>query len=69
MNVSFCLIILNTVDRVIFARFNFREMDKFNNLTKILYTSESDVCRHQILPYKDDPRTDRIKIFLMLVDP
>ena len=30
-----------------------------------LYTSESDVCRRQILMYKDDPRTERIKIFLM----
>ena len=34
-----------------------------------LYTSESDVYRRQILMYKDDPRTERIKIFLMVVDP
>ena len=32
------------------------------------YTSESDVCRRQILTYKDDPRTERIKIFIMAVD-
>ena len=31
--------------------------------------SESDVCRCQILKYKDGPRTERIKIFLMAVDP
>ena len=31
--------------------------------------SESDVCRRQILPYKDGPRTKRIKIFLISVDP
>ena len=31
------------------------------------YTSESDVCRRQILTYKDDPRTERIKIFLMAI--
>ena len=29
-----------------------------------LYTSESDVCRRQILTCKDGPRTERIKIFL-----
>ena len=34
-----------------------------------LYTSESDVCRRQILTYKDGPRTERIKIFLMVVSP
>ena len=34
-----------------------------------LYTSESDVCRRQILTYKDCPRTERIKLFLMAVDP
>ena len=34
-----------------------------------LYTSESDVCRRQILTYKDGPRTERIKIFLMAADP
>ena len=40
-------------------------------LSDRLYTSESDVCRRQILKYKDDPRTERkkIKIFLMAVDP
>ena len=26
-----------------------------------LYTSESDVYRCQILTYKDDPRTERVK--------
>ena len=34
-----------------------------------LYTSESDVCRRQILAYKDGPRTERINIFLMAVYP
>ena len=34
-----------------------------------LYTPESDVCRRQILTYKDDPRTERIKLFVMIVDP
>ena len=34
-----------------------------------LYTSESDVCRRQILTYKDDPRTERMKIFIIAVDP
>ena len=34
-----------------------------------LYTSESDVCRRQILTYKDGPRTERNTIFLMVVDP
>ena len=27
------------------------------------------VCRHQILTYKDDPRTERVKIFIMAMDP
>ena len=26
-----------------------------------IYTSESDVCRRQILTYKDGPRTEKIK--------
>ena len=30
------------------------------------YSSE---CRRQILTYKDDPRTERIKICIMAVDP
>ena len=34
-----------------------------------LYTSESDVYRRQILTYKDGPRTEIVKIFLMAVDP
>ena len=34
-----------------------------------IYTSESDVCRSQTLTYKDDPRTERIKICQMVVDP
>ena len=34
-----------------------------------LYTSESDVHRRQILTYKDGPRTERIQIFLVVVDP
>ena len=31
--------------------------------------SEYDVCRRQILTYKDDPRAERVKIFVMTVDP
>ena len=34
-----------------------------------LYTSESDVCRRQTLTYKDDPRSERIKIFIIVIDP
>ena len=34
-----------------------------------LYTSESDVCRRQILTYKHGARTRRNKIFIMAVDP
>ena len=34
-----------------------------------LYKSESAVYRRQILTYKDGPRTERIKIFLMVADP
>ena len=32
-----------------------------------LYTSESDVCRRQILTYNDGPRTERIKICPMTI--
>ena len=28
-----------------------------------------DICRRQILMYKDDPLTERIKIFMIAVDP
>ena len=31
-------------------------------------TSESDVCRRQIMAYKDGSRTEKIIIFLMAVD-
>ena len=30
--------------------------------------SEFDVCGHQIMTYKNDPRTEIIKIFIMTVD-
>ena len=31
-----------------------------------LYKSESEVCRRQILTYKDDPCTERIKILILI---
>ena len=34
-----------------------------------LYTSKSDVCRRQILTYKDGSHNERNKIFIMVVDP
>ena len=34
-----------------------------------LNKSESDVCRRQTLRNKDDLRTERIRIFIMAVDP
>ena len=34
-----------------------------------LYTSESDVCRRQILMYGDGPSTERIIVFIMAIDP
>ena len=34
-----------------------------------LYTSESDVYRRQILTYKDGPRTERVKILILVVVP
>ena len=44
--------------------------DKYSNV-KIcrFYTSESDVCRSQILTYKDGPRTVGNKNFIITVDP
>ena len=33
-----------------------------------LYTTEFDVCGRQILTSKVDPRTERIKLFLMAAD-
>ena len=33
-----------------------------------LYTSKSDVCRRQILTYKDDHCTERNKPFIMVVE-
>ena len=32
-------------------------------------TSETDGCKRQILAYKEDPRNERIKIFIMAVEP
>ena len=37
------------------------ERFKFFQCGDRLYTSESDVCRRQILTYKDGPRTERVK--------
>ena len=34
-----------------------------------LYTSESDVCKRQILTYKDNPRTETIEIFITACRP
>ena len=34
-----------------------------------LYTSESDVCRRQILTYIDDHCTERINNVIIAVDP
>ena len=36
------------------------------NLTSV---DESDVCRRQIVTTKVDPRTVRVNIFIMAVDP
>ena len=33
-----------------------------------LHTSESEVCRRQIQTYKEGPRAERVKIFIMAVD-
>ena len=33
------------------------------------YTLESDLCRRQFLTSTDGPRTERIKIFIMALDP
>ena len=33
-----------------------------------LYTPESDVYRRQILTYKDGPRSESIKLFIMAID-
>ena len=37
-------------------------------LGDLLYTPESDVCRRQILTYKEGPHAERVKIFLMAID-
>ena len=42
---------------------------QINIIGNRLYTSESDVCGRQILTYKDDPRTERIEIYIMVVGP
>ena len=34
-----------------------------------LLTTESDVCRRQILTFKVNPRAERTKIFTMAVEP
>ena len=39
------------------------------NLLYLNLLSESDICRRQILTYKDAPRTEKNKIFIVAVDP
>ena len=34
-----------------------------------LYTSESDICRRQILTFKDSTRAEKNEIFIMVVNP
>ena len=40
-----------------------------NPVSTGIYTSESDVCRRQILTSKVDLHTEIIKIYIMPVDP
>ena len=42
-------------------------LNPFNSGT--VFKTESDVCRRQILTYKDGPRNERIKTFMIAVDP
>ena len=53
---------LNSLEHCLFGVIPFLRGDR-------LYTPESVVCRRQILTYKDDPRTESIKLFVMIVDP
>ena len=39
------------------------------NITSFSAGTESDVCRRQILTSEDGPRTERIEIFIMVIDP
>ena len=60
-----CLICFNKTQilfPIMFIAFTLQHGDSCN-------TSESDVCRRHILTYKDDPRSEKIEIFLMVVDP
>ena len=41
----------------------------FNSYSAGIDVTESDVCRRQILMCKVDPRTVRVKTFIMAVDP
>ena len=43
--------------------------EKQRPITSRLYSSESDVCIRQILTTKVDPRTVRVIIFIIVVDP
>ena len=39
------------------------------SLSAGLYTPESDVCRRQIITYKGGPRTDKITICIVALNP
>ena len=57
---------LNYAEQIIL---NFCELFQPFHRGDHLYTSESAVYRRQILTYKNCFHTERIKIFLMVLDP
>ena len=46
-----------------------KQLTKTFKIVSNLFMSESDVCGRQILTTKVDPRTVRVNIILMVVDP
>ena len=60
--------IAERLSQAIFINFSGTVSEPFHREHR-LYTSASDVCRRQMLTYKDDPRTEKIKIFITAADP
>ena len=67
---AYILYFNSVLPRLPMEMFNFFNADISCILTRDrLYMSESYVCRRQILTSKNDPRTERIDILIMAVDP
>ena len=60
--------VLECISNIIFGSCSYKYII-YNAGTVFICQNLADVCRRQILTYKDCPRTEKMKIFIVAVDP